>query len=88
MILKKSIGVSYVWNENTFSMMNMLGMVIRAHERAKTTNIDYEQLGIEQIDNGSYHLKVLKSEIRAIGRVYLFLSSRMDQEFINITEKK
>ena len=43
---------------------------------------------IEQIDNGSYHLKVLKSEIRAIGRDYLFLSSRMDQEFIKITEKK
>ena len=43
---------------------------------------------IERIDNGTYHLKVLKSEIRAIGRVYLFLSSRMDQEFINITAKK
>jgi hypothetical protein len=57
MILKKSIGASYMWNENTFSMMNMLRMVIRAHERAKTTNIDYEQLGIEQIDNGSSSLR-------------------------------
>ena len=57
MILKKSIGVSYMWNENTLSMMSMLQMVIRVHERAKTTNIDYEQLGIEQIDNGSSSLR-------------------------------
>lgn len=57
MILKKSIGASYMWNENTLSMMSMLQMVIRVHERAKTTNIDYEQLGIEQIDNGSSSLR-------------------------------
>ena len=53
MILKNSIGVSYMWNKNINSMMIMLGMVINAHKRVKTTNIDYEQLGIEQIDNGS-----------------------------------
>ena len=53
MILKNSIGVSYMWNKNINSMMSMLGMVINAHKRVKTTNIDYEQLGIEQIDNGS-----------------------------------
>ena len=53
MILKKSIGVSYMWNKNINSMMSMLEIVINAHKRVKTTNIDYEQLGIEQIDNGS-----------------------------------
>ena len=53
MILKNSIGVSYMWNKNINSMMIMLGMVINAHKRVKKTNIDYEQLGIEQIDNGS-----------------------------------
>jgi len=53
MILKNSIGVSYMWNKNINSMMSMLEIVINAHKRVKTTNIDYEQLGIEQIDNGS-----------------------------------
>ena len=43
---------------------------------------------IEEIKNGKYHLKVLKSEILRIGTVYLFLEYRMDLEFINITEKK
>jgi hypothetical protein len=57
MILKNSIGVSYMWNKNINSMMSMLGMVINAHKRVKTTNIDYEQLGIEQIDNGSSGLR-------------------------------
>ena len=57
MILKNSIGVSYMWNKNINSMMSMLGMVINAHKRVKTTNIDYEQLGIEQIDNGSNSLR-------------------------------
>ena len=57
MILKNSIGVSYMWNKNINSMMNMLGIVINAHKRVKTTNIDYEQLGIEQIDNGSSGLR-------------------------------
>jgi hypothetical protein len=57
MILKNSIGVSYMWNKNINSMMSMLGIVINAHKRVKTTNIDYEQLGIEQIDNGSSGLR-------------------------------
>lgn len=57
MILKKSIGVSYMWNENTFSMMGMLQMVIKAHERSGTTNIDYQQLGIVEIDNDSSSLR-------------------------------
>ena len=58
MILKKSIGVSYMWNENTFSMMSMLQMVIRAHERSGTTDIDYEQLGIIEIDNVQRSLRI------------------------------
>lgn len=57
MILKKSIGISYMWNENTFSMMSMLQMVIRAHERSGTANVDYEQLGIIEIDNGQSSLR-------------------------------
>ena len=57
MILKNSIGVSYMWNKNINSMMSMLEIVINAHKRVKTTNIDYEQLGIEQIDNGSNSLR-------------------------------
>jgi long-subunit fatty acid transport protein len=52
MILKNSIGVSYMWNKNTRSMIGMFQMIIKHHQKHNIGQIGYEGLGITKIDGG------------------------------------
>jgi hypothetical protein len=52
MIIKSSIGASYMWNKNTRSMIVMLQMLIKHHQKHNIGEIGYEELGIAKIDDG------------------------------------